>query len=169
MRAKRDRLRELDKESLISAYLELEKQVRFLEQQLHILEQVTGDSKASKLDPDRLSRLGEHIAARHLQSLEWKILEIHWGHLQGAIDIVARDPNGVLVFIDVRTRRNYEAMLRALETVDQADKDQLNRIVGVYRREHDIPESVVCRVDIVGVTLENNGHYKLELIYNALG
>ena len=51
-----------------------------------------------------LGRLGEDLAARHLEQAGWQIVARNWRTRRGEIDIVARDGEW-LVFVEVRTRR----------------------------------------------------------------
>ncbi len=56
-------------------------------------------------DPRKpLGRLGEALAAEHLERLGWWIVARNWRTRRGEIDIVARDGDW-LVFVEVRTRR----------------------------------------------------------------
>ncbi|HEY9772206.1 MAG TPA: YraN family protein [Planktothrix sp.] len=52
---------------------------------------------------------GETIAAEHLVASGWQIVERNWRNGRRAeLDIIARDPQDVLVFIEVKTRRSEE-------------------------------------------------------------
>jgi putative endonuclease len=51
-----------------------------------------------------LGRLGEELAAEHLERLGWQIVARNWRTRRGEIDIVAHDGDW-LVFVEVRTRR----------------------------------------------------------------
>lgn len=58
--------------------------------------------------PDRrkvLGAQGEEHACRHLTSIGYTILDRNWRQGHGELDIVARSPNGILVFVEVKTSR----------------------------------------------------------------
>ena len=49
-------------------------------------------------------KLGEDMAAKYLEDKGWRVLERNFRHRVGEIDIVAEDPRGELVFVEVKTR-----------------------------------------------------------------
>lgn len=55
------------------------------------------------MDKDALGRKGEALAARHLESLGWRILARRWRSGHNDIDLVALDGHEV-VFVEVKTR-----------------------------------------------------------------
>lgn len=116
-------------------------------------------------DKQRIGRIGEHLAARHLKVLNWEIIEQNWRCEYGEIDIIAKDGD-TLVFVEVRTRRGVEAMQRALASVDKVKQKRLRRIIEAYLTEQPIPE-LVTRVDVVGVSVERT-EFKVELVNDAL-
>lgn len=63
------------------------------------------EASASAKRPDhRLGIWGEEQARRHLERLGWKILAQRWRVRGGEVDLVARDIDGVVVFVEVKTR-----------------------------------------------------------------
>jgi putative endonuclease len=57
------------------------------------------------VDSRETGRIGEDLAAAHLCALGWQILDRNWRCASGELDIVARDPLGVVVFCEVKCRR----------------------------------------------------------------
>ena len=53
---------------------------------------------------DALGKLGERIAAQHLQTLGYRILASNWRATAGEVDVVAVDTD-CLVMCEVKTRR----------------------------------------------------------------
>lgn len=51
-----------------------------------------------------LGRLGEQIASEFLQKKGFQILEFNFKARYGEIDIVSSSPEGILVFVEVKTR-----------------------------------------------------------------
>lgn len=51
-----------------------------------------------------LGRWGEDLAARHLEAMGARVLARNWRCAQGELDIVALEPDGTLVFCEVKTR-----------------------------------------------------------------
>lgn len=56
------------------------------------------------MNTKKLGGLGEKIAKDFLVNKGFKILETNYATKLGEIDIIAKDKNGVLVFIEVKTR-----------------------------------------------------------------
>ncbi|MEK0306500.1 YraN family protein [Bifidobacterium favimelis] len=54
----------------------------------------------------RLGRLGESYVALWLQSQGWRIMARNWQCRFGELDLVALDPDQVLAFVEVKTRRS---------------------------------------------------------------
>lgn len=97
-----------------------------------------------------LGRSSEDAVAAWLERAGWRILERRRRSASGGeVDIVALDPNGVLVAIEVRARRSARSG-SALESVDARRVDRLRRTlveVARVRRER----STGLRVDLVAV------------------
>ncbi|RBP98134.1 YraN family protein [Bifidobacterium aemilianum] len=54
----------------------------------------------------QLGRLGEQYARSWLEEQGWRILDHNWHSRYGELDLVALDPQGLLVFVEVKTRRS---------------------------------------------------------------
>ncbi|MYR05934.1 YraN family protein [Gordonia sp. SID5947] len=50
-----------------------------------------------------MGRLGEDLAAEHVQGLGWTVLERNWRNRYGELDLIAAD-GSVLVVVEVKTR-----------------------------------------------------------------
>ena len=51
-----------------------------------------------------LGRYGEELAAQHLVAAGMTVLARNWRCRQGELDLVARDRDGTVVFVEVKTR-----------------------------------------------------------------
>ena len=51
-----------------------------------------------------LGRYGEDLAAQHLRAAGMVVLDRNWRCREGELDAVARDADGTLVFVEVKTR-----------------------------------------------------------------
>lgn len=56
-----------------------------------------------------LGRKGEEAAVRYLEARGFDILKRNWFCRFGEADVIARDPDGAICFIEVKTRRSIEA------------------------------------------------------------
>ena len=62
----------------------------------------------SELTSTELGVRGEQAAARYLAARGWEILERNWRCPYGEADIVARDVDGTIVLVEVKTRRETD-------------------------------------------------------------
>lgn len=106
---------------------------------------------------NRLGRIGEQLAVRHLQRQGVQVLARNWRvgveGLRGEIDIVARDAD-VLVFCEVKARRGAELGDEALAAVTSSKQRQLRRLAGLYLARECRDGSAGSgdvRFDVVGV------------------
>ena len=53
----------------------------------------------------QVGELGEQYAAAWLESQGWQTLDRNWHCRYGELDIVSRDDTGIIVFVEVKTRR----------------------------------------------------------------
>ena len=53
-----------------------------------------------------LGRFGEEKVAHYLTERRYEILDRNWRCQSGEIDLIAKSPAGIIVFIEVKTRMN---------------------------------------------------------------
>lgn len=113
-----------------------------------------------------LGRWGEQLAASHLESLGYKVLERNWRCRRGEIDLVA-SAGEVLVFVEVKTRRGRDHGTPE-EALTTAKVRRLLELSQRYLLEHDL-ENVDWRVDMVAVELNQQGELvRCEHVPNAV-
>lgn len=105
-------------------------------------------------DRDELGLRGEDIAARHLASAGWRILDRRWRSAFGEIDLVA-DDRGEIVFIEVKTRRGSGYGLPE-EAVTARKREHLRAAAAAYLQAKRL-ERRPYRIDIVAVSLAPEG------------
>jgi len=110
----------------------------------------------------RLGRLGEDLAAAHLQRLGYAMLARNVRTRHGEIDLIAHRA-GVLVFAEVKTARarsqNAPARgpaLGPLEWLHPRQRARLRRLAAAWlgERTNARPPAGVIRFDAVGVTVD---------------
>jgi putative endonuclease len=111
---------------------------------------------------------GEQLVADRLVEQGWTVLDRNWRSRSrdcpGELDLVTLDPDGVLVVVEVRTRRG-EACGTALESVTPLKLRRLRRLFGVWWGAQD-PSARVRhaggpRIDVVAVQLRRQGPSRL--------
>lgn len=108
---------------------------------------------------------GENLAAGHLESLGYEIVERNYRCAHGEIDMVAREA-GDLVFVEVKTRSGGGAFASPSEAVDSRKRRKLALAGECYLIERDLAE-VDCRFDVVEVYLRAGRPATVEVIKGA--
>jgi putative endonuclease len=117
-------------------------------------------------DPrQHLGRLGEDLAAEHLERLGYAIVCRNHRTRFGEIDLIARDGD-CLVFCEVKTRRGRGEPWDGLHDAKRA---QVRRMARAYLTETtDRPRTRQLRFDAVGVVVDARGRLtRLDHLENA--
>ena len=116
-------------------------------------------------DRKLLGRWGEDVVARDLRSRGCTILAAGWHCRWGEIDLVARDPGGVVCFVEVKTRSS-RAIAPPREAVTAAKRRKLRDAASWYLAQTgwDGP----CRFDVAEVYPAGaEGRRQIKYITNA--
>lgn len=115
-------------------------------------------SQAASSDPrQRLGRLGEQLAAEHLERLGFTILERNYRTRWGELDLVAFDGQ-TLAFCEVKTRRRGRLGASPLEAVRPRKRAQVRRMAGSWlSNRSDHPYAASLRFDAIGITFDLAG------------
>lgn len=110
---------------------------------------------------------GEQLVANRLVEQGWTVLERNWRsplrECPGELDLLMVDPDGVLVVVEVRTRRGTSCGT-ALESVTPVKLRRLRRLAGVWWRAQEPAarrRAAGVRVDVVAVQLRPGGPSRL--------
>lgn len=113
--------------------------------------------------PDPRHALGERAegaAAAWLETRGWTILARRWRCPEGELDLVAHDPDGVLVGIEVKVRRTGRAG-DPLESIGGHRLRRLRKALGRFRSEVARPTGEGLRLDLVALHPADHGHWQL--------
>ncbi|EJZ83443.1 YraN family protein [Slackia piriformis] len=110
---------------------------------------------------------GEEAACELLKRRGYIILERNWTCVAGEADIVARDEDGTLVFVEVKTRSSLKHGLPS-EAVTPKKRARYERIAGYFLADYDGME---CRVrfDVISILALPNGRALVRHYINAFG
>jgi putative endonuclease len=102
-----------------------------------------------------LGRLGERLAAEHLERLGYRIVVRNHRTRHGELDLVACDDERLL-FVEVKARRSGPG--RPLEKIDWRKRGQVRLIARSWLAETpDRPHRREVRFDAIGVTVDAAG------------
>ncbi|MEK7554728.1 MAG: YraN family protein [Patescibacteria group bacterium] len=105
---------------------------------------------------------GENIATKYLQSLRWKIIERNFKKPWGEIDIIAKDTDGTLVFVEVKAMRQSD-FLTPEDNMSRAKLKKVARTASLYAASNTlVREDRGWRIDLIAIELsgEEIRHYK---------
>ncbi|MGE5484854.1 MAG: YraN family protein [Ignavibacteriales bacterium] len=111
-------------------------------------------------------RAGEDIAVAELERRGYRIIERNWRCQLGEIDVVA-DHHGVLVFVEVKSRRST-SFGAAAEAVDARKVRRLARLARAYMSARPaLLKDRQCRFDVVAVTMYRDETPSIEVVQDA--
>lgn len=101
---------------------------------------------------------GENLAAEHLLGLGYEIICRQYRSRMGEIDCIARDRDGTLVFIEVKSSSNDSAA-SPLHWVTSSKQRTIFKVAKQYLAEHGIAFSP-CRFDVIAITRGKIAHIR---------
>jgi ribonuclease HII len=134
----------------------------------YMIEEEEGEQQGGNPEPSsaEVGRLGERVAARHLEEQGYVVCEMNYRCGAGEIDIVALD-GACLTFVEVRTRRSRRFGLPE-ESITVGKKRKLIEVAETYLQEHPSVDAD-WRIDVVSVQMSRQGTVRqLDLIKNAV-
>ena len=108
---------------------------------------------------------GEQIAANYLISQGYRILERNFRSRGGEVDIVAKDRQGCIAFVEVKTRRSLAYGLPQL-AVTQRKQHQISKGALAWLSKNRL-HGCSARFDVIAVLLHDGAMHELEHIVNA--
>lgn len=103
---------------------------------------------------------GEDLACAHLQGLGWQVVDRNWRCREGELDVVAVDPQGQLVFCEVKTRRSTRCGA-PVEAVGHAKARRLRRLAWAWLATHG-RRGDPFRIDVIGVLVPPGAPVELQ-------
>jgi putative endonuclease len=97
-----------------------------------------------------LGQWGEDLAAAHLTALGMQVLARNWRCDLGELDLVARDVDGTVVFVEVKTRAGT-GFGEPAEAVGRVKARRLRTLACRWLLDHRPPGATELRFDVVGI------------------
>jgi putative endonuclease len=107
-----------------------------------------------------LGEWGEELAATWLTARGWTILARRWRTAGGELDLVALDPEAVLVAVEVKLRSAPRTGEPA-ETIDRRRLRRLRAALGEFRARPGEAMRSELRVDLVAISRTPDGRWRL--------
>lgn len=108
---------------------------------------------------------GEGLAAAHLEQQGYRVLERNFRGKGCEVDLVARDKDGTIVFVEVKTRRSL-AYGPPQQAVTQRKQHQIAKGALTWLSRHRMHDSA-ARFDVIAVLLHDDGRRTVEHLINA--
>lgn len=115
---------------------------------------------------NELGKWGEDIAVEYLLDKQYRIVARDWKLGKRDIDIIAYSPEGYLVFVEVKTRRN-EVFMQTECAVNYSKMKSIMRCANAYVKYYHIDNPI--RFDIIAVIGTNIANYEVRHTEDAFG
>ncbi|MBR6380505.1 MAG: YraN family protein [Lachnospiraceae bacterium] len=106
----------------------------------------------------------EQRAADYLKELGYRILEHSFRCRTGEVDLVCWSPEGILVFAEVKYRRNASKGTPA-EAVTPAKQRTISRVAAFYLVRYRVDPRTQVRFDVIAFLGEEMTHYQNAFAY----
>lgn len=103
-----------------------------------------------------LGKLGENIATQYLIGKGYSLVERNYRQGRGEVDIIVKNTGGAYVFVEVKTRWNYE---KPEEAVNKSKLKLLLDTIEGYKMVKNIEAESF--VDIIAINFRTKTDYKI--------
>lgn len=108
----------------------------------------------------KLGENGEQFVADYLTKIGYQIMSRNWRVREGELDIVARDQNGLIIFVEVKTRTSI-AFGDPLESIDRKKLFRIQKLALAWLATN-LRLGNPYRIDSAGVIISRSGEITLD-------
>lgn len=108
-----------------------------------------------------LGQLGEKLAKKFLEEREYKIIHQNFRARQGEIDIIAKDKDDTIVFVEVKTRTSLK-FGNPSEAVDRTKTEHILKVAKYFLYSNNMMNKNI-RFDVIEVFIYK-GRYRVNHI-----
>jgi len=115
-----------------------------------------------------IGRIGEDLACEYLINNKYRVIERNYRRPWGEIDIIAKDPDKTIVFVEVKTL--HESTTFGLKPEDQLTASKLKKLAKTASLYSGANQDLInkdkgWRIDLIAITLNKTdaptiSHYK---------
>ena len=118
------------------------------------------------MERSKTGKLGEDIAVNYLKSKDYRIIQRNVRQKFDEIDIIAIDPNRTLIFIEVKTTRQYgnaENQINPEDNLTESKFSKIRRSAMIFAGKNSamVKEDRGWQIDLLAITLLANEDYKI--------
>lgn len=115
------------------------------------------------LKPCGLAKTGENAAADFYLKKGYSIIKRNWRIGRYAeVDLIVKDPSGILVFVEVKTRRKpaqeFGFQLSGFDTINWLKQKKIVTSAQIYLRQNSWAQ-IACRFDVIVVYFDKTIDY----------
>ena len=114
-----------------------------------------------------IGKLGEDIACLYLTNKKYKIIDRNFRKPWGELDIIVKDPEGILVFVEVKSMRQFgndsaslpqDAAIQPEDNLTAAKLRKLKRTISLYVGSNPdlIDDEKGWRIDLIAIIIPDN-------------
>ncbi len=102
-------------------------------------------------------QVGEAIACEYLKSKKYRILAQNFLGPTGELDIITRDPKGVLVFVEVKTLAGESKIFSPEQHFNEEKRFRVRRLAEHFANAHPeyVDKKLGYRIDLVAVSIKD--------------
>ena len=112
----------------------------------------------------KIGQIGEDIACQYLLNNKYKLIDRNYREKWGEIDIVCKDKNGVLVFVEVKTLRKSD-FLDPEENLHSTKLEKVKRTAYLYANNHPklVSDNKGWQIDLIAIEINHQNPESLTI------